>query len=128
MDNEIQIKEWKNNSIMDLEEIIRFQILLYCHLYSVRITDTQLRCLTLIGLWGNGELKLIAVKFSELKLFSSQQSARNTIALLENKHLIIKQQDKRKKRIKLHPDMQIQTEGNIFVDVNCLCRENKSDV
>lgn len=118
---EIPVEWFKTSSDMDREEIVRFQVLLYCHLYGIRITQTELECLTLIGCWGAKKLNQVATDLWDRKMFASSQSARNTIDLLEDRKLVLKQ-GKHLKVVMLHPNMKVKNEGNIIVDVKAYSR------
>ena len=78
-------------------EIVQFQIVVHCYLNSISISTADLDCLTHLG------------------VFKSPQSARNALSKAEKKGLIIKQ-GKSKKKIAIHPNVNIQTEGNILLD------------
>jgi hypothetical protein len=130
---EISIKKYVSNSRMSKEEIISFQILLHCHTKGIVfseegrkiVNDTELRCLTLLGLWGVSELLDVCKKMKSMGLFKSTQSARNKIDLFEEKELVVKQASTGgTKKVFLHPSMQIQNEGNIMVDVKGLYIDN----
>jgi hypothetical protein len=49
-------------------------------------------------------------------MYGAAQSARNVLNRLERKGLILKT-GKKNKRIQLHPDILVQTEGNILLEL-----------
>jgi hypothetical protein len=55
----------------------------------------------------------------ERKIFSSPQSARNSLTKAEKKNLIVKE-GKNKKKISLHPAMGIHAAGNILLNIKIL--------
>lgn len=120
---------------MDLWDIIKFQIHLYCHLNDIHISESDLESLTLLAINGEAELTIFcnaACKPDErnkdhdltyeLEIFKSPQSVRNCINKLENLKLIEKK-GKSKKKISVSSDLQIQSEGNIFVEVKFLRKD-----
>ena len=70
------------------------------------------------------ELTKFCETISELGIFKSSQSCRNALSKAEKKGLIIKE-GKNKKTISLNPDMNIQTEGTLFLDFKILGVESK---
>lgn len=130
----IQVSFYGTNSTMDTrEEIIRFQLLLYCHLSGIiftdkgrkTINDTELDCLTLIGMAGECDLNSLCNHIAGMKLFKTAMSARNTLGMLEEKGLLLKvETDKgNRKKVMLHPDMNIQTKGSVVVEVRSLYKD-----
>jgi len=124
---------------MDLWDITQFQILLYCHLTKVDISDSDLDCLTLLALNGESELTAFCNAACneeerdrthnlvfERYIYKTPQSVRNSINKIENKKLIIKR-GKSKKKILVNPDMKVQTEGNIFVEVKFLRKNDAKE-
>lgn len=109
---------------MNLESIIRFQVMLHCYLNDIQLTSSKLECLTLLGLNNGHELPDFCKMIVGKEIFTSLESARNAIYDMENKNLIEKKGDYRK-IVYLHPRMKIQTAGNIWVDIDALYRENK---
>lgn len=119
--SEITLNKWKREQNMDLESIIRLQILLYCHLEGKRITSGKLECLTLIGTRGKADLNPLSEELADKKIFSSPQSARNVIGELEKLGLLNKEGIYRKE-VMLHPDMKVRNSGYIMIDLKCLRR------
>lgn len=117
---EIKLNNWTKTARLDRKDIIRFQILVHCHLSSIKISATELETLTLIGVEGIVNLKPFAIELSNIGIFASEQSSRNSIARLQKLKLIVKSgKDKRNKTLILDPSMLVQTEGNILVDIKC---------
>lgn len=127
----------QKSGYMDLWDITRFQILLHCHLNRVAISDSDLDCLTLLALNGESELTAFCnaacnederdrthnLPFERF-IFKTPQSVRNSINKIESKKLIVKR-GKSKKKILVNPELKVQTEGNIFVEVKFL-RKNET--
>ncbi len=124
MDQQIDIHPYKRAmKDMTRESIIRFQIMFHCYLNDVHLTKYKLDCLTVLGAKGECELGEFCKLMVEKKIFMSVESSRNTLRDIQASKLIVKRGDYRK-MISLHPDMKIQTLGNIWVDIDMLCMEN----
>jgi hypothetical protein len=119
---EIVVNKWERAERMDLEGIIRFQILVHCHLSGIRISDARLECLTLIGINNKMLLTPLTNILAERGIFTSPQSARNVIWELIGENILIKEGTYRKE-ISLSPTMKVQNRGTILLDIKCLCRE-----
>lgn len=116
-------------SALNLSDIIRFQIITHCYLTKIVLSDLDYECLTNLGMSGEMELTLFCSTMAEKRLNEklksikvkgktpapSPQTIRNALIKLEKEGLIYKDGSGRKK-IKLHPDLKIQTEGNILLD------------
>jgi hypothetical protein len=100
---------------MDVWSITRFQLAVYCHLNDIQISSLDLNCLTLLALSGERELTDFCETAVEKKIFGSSQSVRNALAKAEKRKLIIKQ-GRSKKKIRINPDIKVQTSGNILLD------------
>jgi hypothetical protein len=100
---------------MEIWDITKFQIAVHCQLKDISISSLDLNCLTLLALSGERELTDFCTTAAEKEIFGSSQSVRNALTKAEKRNLIIKQ-GKGKKKIKINPDLKIQTEGNILLD------------
>jgi hypothetical protein len=131
------VNQVQKSGLMDLWEIVNFQLALHCHLGKISISDSDLDCLTLLAM--NGEVELTSFcnaacheeqrdrdpNFKwEKDIFKTPQSVRNSINKIENKGLIVKR-GKSRKLISISSEIQVQTEGNIFVEVKFL-RKNEA--
>lgn len=120
---EVGVNIWKREKRMNRDQIVRLQIVVHCHLAGIDITPNKLRTMVLIGTNSPCDLtRLCEYAAGKGKLFSSVGSARNTLLTMEKMNLIVKEGGHRKV-VKLHPDMKVQTEGNIMVDIKCVSLE-----
>ena len=99
---------------MSKDEVIKYQILTYCFLNNLLISNSDLNCLCELAKEGEVELTSFCSLISNKKIFKSSQSCRNALAKAEKKNLIIKK-GSNKKTIIINSDMNIQTEGTILV-------------
>lgn len=111
---------------MDRWDIVRFQIMLYCHLNKVSITDQGLDCLTLLALTGEKELSEFCELVADKNIFRNSQSVRTALSAVEKKGLITTFKiGKSKKRIKLKDSIIIESKGNILLDLKVLRVESE---
>tara|TARA_R100001015_G_C4634888_1_gene202538 strand:+ start:4211 stop:4582 length:372 start_codon:yes stop_codon:yes gene_type:complete len=109
---------------MSKDEVVKYQILTYCFLNNLLISNSDLNCLCELAKEGEVELTSFCSLISDKKIFKSSQSCRNALAKAEKKNLIIKK-GSNKKTIVINPDMNIQTEGTILLDSKILGVETK---
>jgi len=120
---------------MDLWDIVKFQINLYCNLNNIIISDSDVECLTLLAI--NGETELTAFCNAaceadernrdhtlsyEREIFKTPQSVRNSINKIENIGLISKR-GKSKKKISVGNELKIQSAGNIYVEIKFIRKD-----
>jgi|TARA_R100000084_G_scaffold102960_1_gene58795 hypothetical protein len=106
------------------DEVIKYQILTYCFLNNIQISNSDLNCLCELAKKGRKELTGFCEYISKKNIFKSSQSCRNAIAKAEKKKLIIKD-GSNKKTIYLNDSMNIQTEGTILLDYKILGVDTK---
>lgn len=116
---EIEVIRWKKALTMNKAEVIRFQLMVHCYVQKIpNISPALLDCLTLLGQKGSTELISFCEELTEKSIFQSIQSSRNAIARLQERDLIVKE-GKNKKKISLNPNLKIQNNGNVLVDIQC---------
>ena len=133
------VNQVKKAGQMSLWDIVMFQVNLHCHLNNIIISESDLECLTLLAI--NGETELTAfcnaaceadernrdnILAHEREIFKTPQSVRNSINKIENIGLI-KKRGKSKKKITVDPNMKIQSEGNIFVEIKFLRKDEPKE-
>lgn len=108
---------------MDKWDIIKYQILTYCYLQKIQISDADLQCLTLLSVQGEQELTVFCTEVHKRNIFQSSQTVRNALTKAEKKNLILKE-GRSKKRISINPELKLQTKGNILLDYKFLALES----
>lgn len=126
---EVSINQYKR-AIKDMsrESIIRFQLVFHCYLNNIEVNSARLQCLTVLGVLGETDLSQFCDLMKEQQVFLSVESTRSRLTALQDEGLILKSNSKYRKTIQLHPDLKIQTRGNVMVDVKLLSMENQVDV
>lgn len=109
---------------LDKREVVKYQILTYCFLNGVQISESDLNCLTELGLLGEDELTSFCSKVAEKNIFKSPQSARNAITKAEKKNLLVKN-GKNRKTIKLNEVLNVQVKGTVLLDFKFVSVEAK---
>ena len=111
---------------MSLEEIVKFQIITYCYIHKITLSESDLSCLTLLGLNKKIELsdfcnaccdpanrdKDTDVLYQKA-IFKTPQTVRNCVAKMKNYNIISRDGSK---VIELNPELSIQQEGNILLN------------
>lgn len=106
--------------VMSKEDIIKYQIVTHCYINRITMSESDLDCLLLLSVIGTIELSHFCYEASdEHKIFKSEQTVRNCINKCEKNNLVIKDPNN-KKIISIHPDLKIQTEGDILLDYKFL--------
>lgn len=108
-------------SEMSLLDIVKYQIVTHCYFEKIMISDAAAQCFAHLCLTGTVDLNQFCIMMHDNKLFASPQSVRNTITKGEERNLIVKDGNYRKE-ISINPALDIQTEGNVFLNFNFLCR------
>ena len=103
-------------------DIVKYQILTHCYLQKIVVSEADLNCLTLLAMLGETELTNFCSIAAEKKIFQSPQTVRNALNKAETKNLITKE-GRSKKKISIHPDLKVQTNGNILLDYKFLAIE-----
>jgi hypothetical protein len=109
---------------MSLTSVVKYQILTYCYLNDINVTNSDLDCLTLLALEGETELTEFCNLGYDNDVFKSPQSVRNAITKAEKKGLVVKHGDGRKV-IEINPEMSIQTTPPILLDFKFAAVESK---
>jgi len=102
---------------MGHRDIIKYQLITESFINSIRITNSELDCLALLGAYGEYELADFCNSIVEEKIFSNPQTVRNFLNKAEKTKLILKKTVKgsNRKKIQLNPTFNIQTKESIVL-------------
>ena len=100
---------------MGQRDIIKFQLITYCFMKDLKLSNNELDCLTLLGAYGSEELGVFCNTTVIEKIFKTSQTVRNFLTKAVNLKLVVKN-GTNKKTIQLKESLQIQTVGNIVLD------------
>jgi len=101
---------------MGQRDIIKYQLITHCFINDIRLSNNELDCLTLLGVFVESELAEFCNLAVEEKIFKTAQTVRNFLTKAERKMNLIYKDGTNKKKIGLHDDLKIQTQGNIVLD------------
>ena len=113
------VNQIEKKAVMNNWDVTKYQLFTYCYLSKIQLSEADLNCLTFLALEGEQELTSFCTKVHDKKIFSSSQSARNSLAKCEKKTLIIKE-GKNKKKIYINPDIKVISKGNILLNFKIL--------
>jgi len=122
---------------MDLWNTIKFQLLAHGYIQGIPLSESELNCLTLLGINKESELsdfcnascseeqrdKEPALEYKS-HIFKNPQTVRNCLSKLEKLGFITKE-GKNRKKIFLSESLKIQTLGNIVLDYKVICLDTK---
>ena len=124
--------------------LIRFQVLAWCSLRSIQVTNSDIDTLVLLAILGKTKLTILCEELIKTELstgpkikkckgidkeykyiFDTKQSARNELGKMIGLGLV-KREGKNKSNIKvwLNPEMDIHTEQNLLVNYQLLTIES----
>ena len=115
VDKRVKMNKW---------DIVKYQILTYCYINKISVSEADLNCLTYLALEGDQELTSFCHKAHVKNIFSSTQSVRNCLTKAEKKNLI-KKEGKNKKKIYINPDIKVFCKGTILLDFKFLSVETQ---
>jgi hypothetical protein len=101
-------------------DVVRFQLLTFCFFQGLSLTENELACLVQLALQGTVELNGFCTAVYEQQLYASPQTVRNLLTKFERLKLVVKEGRSRKK-VRVHPDVDVHTEENILLDFRFAC-------
>ena len=99
---------------LDKKQVVRYQIMTHCFLNGIQVSESDLNCLTELGLREQDELTSFCNTVAEKKIFKTPQSARNAINKAEKKNLLTKE-GKSRKTIRLNESLNIQVNCTVLL-------------
>lgn len=100
---------------MGHRDIIKYQLVTYCFVNDVQLSNNELDCLTLLGAYGEYELSEFCGSAVEEKIFKTSQTVRNFLTKA-SKLKLVRKDGTNKKSISLAEKLNVQTKGNIVLD------------
>lgn len=110
---------------MSKEQAVKYQLMTYCFIHNIPVSEADLRCLSILAREGEQDLTSFCTKIYELNIFKSVQTVRNAIRKAEVKGLITKV-GKNKKKISISPEVTLHSSGSILVNYQILALENEA--
>jgi hypothetical protein len=102
---------------MGHRDIIKYQLITESFIRKIRITNSELDCLALLGAYGEYDMAEFCNSIVEEKIFSNSQTVRNFLNKAAKNDLILKKTIKgsNRKKVRLNPVFNIQTQGTIVL-------------
>lgn len=101
---------------LSLYDIIRFQINLYCFTNNYRISPAQMDCLALLGEYGPINISDFCEQSVIKEIFTVSQTTRNFIIKCIKEDIVVRS-GLGDKEISLNPELNIQTEGILLLNL-----------
>ena len=101
---------------MDLFDIIKYQINLFCFLNKKRLSPAQQDCLSLLGMYGDMFLSDFCEEVVKEEIFGNVQTTRNFITKCISDGLVTRK-GLGNKTICLNTELDIITEGTILLNL-----------
>jgi len=104
-------------------EMIKFQLVMYCHFKKMVLSEAEYNCLTLLGGLGRYELTEFCTIAASHNIFKNTQTVRNCLVNMEKKGLILKE-GKSKKKISIHDDLNLHSNHSALLSYRILYIES----
>ena len=101
---------------LELFEIIKFQINMYCFINKVRLSPAQQDCLALLGMYGDINMSDFCEQVVTESIFGNVQTTRNFITK-SVKDSLVKRSGMGNKVISLSNDLNVITKGTILLNL-----------
>lgn len=101
---------------LDKFELVKYQLIHHCFINRIKLSETELNCLALLGELGNIRLTDFCKKAADKSILGSPIAVSSCLSKIEKSKLFLKT-GMGKKLIFLNPDLQIKSEGNIILEI-----------
>jgi hypothetical protein len=101
---------------LSINDIIRFQINLYCFINKYRLSPAQIDCLALLGMYQPINISDFCEQVVNKEVFTVSQTARNFIIKSVKDNIVVRS-GLGDKLISLNPDLNILTEGTLLLNL-----------
>lgn len=104
----------EKNVTLSSTDSIRYQLITHCFLHRITLSEADLTMLVLLAIQGDTELNSFCVTARDVKIFGSAQTVRNALSRAERHKLILKT-GRHRKIVRIHPELKLQSRGNILL-------------
>lgn len=112
---------------VDEFELVKFQLLTHCFVEKLRLTETELNVMALLGTQKQIRLTHFCRLVVEKEFLGSEISVNNCLSKLERTEIFLKK-GVGKKIICLNPILNIVHEGTVILDVRLIKRDDTQKV
>lgn len=109
------------NKVVQLDrfEIVKYQLMHYCFMNKVRINETELNCLSILGEVGPKKLSDFLGIVASRHILGNAASVSNCLNKLAHTKLYVKS-GVNKKMIELNPELEIVVDGGILINLKLI--------
>lgn len=100
-------------------EIVKYQLIHHCFMNKIRLSDTELNCLSYLGEVGSIRLTEFARRAAEKGILGNSNSVTNCLSKIEKSNLLLSK-GIGKKIIYLNPDLGIMADGTIVIELKLI--------
>lgn len=100
-------------------EMIRYQLIHYCFMKNIRLNNTQINCLTLLGELGTTPLRKFCQLAADQKILANSTAVQNCLYQMDGKGVYVKKKQDRLV-VFLDPSLNILTEGSILIELKLI--------
>lgn len=111
--------------ILNKFELVKYQLIHHCFINRIKLNETELNCLALLGEVGNIRLTDFGALAVEKGILGNPATVHNCMSKIEKSGLFIKK-GTGKIIIYLNPELQIKSEGDILIEIKLLKRETNT--
>lgn len=102
---------------MDMFEIVKFQLITHCFVERIKLNETQLNVLSLLGVCGEIAMLDFYKLVNDKGYLNGDTAVNNCLRQIERSNLFIKKKGlKQGKNVYLNPDIGLVSEGSILLN------------
>jgi hypothetical protein len=120
INNVMIVTKVNKKSKLTYSQGIKYQLITYCFINGISLSDSDLDALVLLTIKGQVELNAFCKDLVEAGIFGSEQSARNVLSKVERRGFIIKE-GRSKKTITLSEECGVINKDVVLLDFQFLC-------
>lgn len=109
---------------MDRAGIVKYQLITYCYLEKINVSQADLDCLTMLSFNPEMDLTDFCNHVSDEGIFKTPQSVRNAVSRFERIG-VIEKSGKSRKVVKISDKVNVITSGNILLDYKFVSIESE---
>lgn len=111
------VNKVEKNIKTTLDAVIRYQVITHCFFKGIQVTNSDIELIAELAKKVESDMSSFCEFLTEVEVFKSTQSARNSITKAIKKGLIVR---KEKKKIGVNPELAIQHEDAVFLNYKIL--------
>jgi len=115
------VNQVQKRTRLSVADIIKYQFWHHCLVNSVKITETEIDCLSHLAVLGEFELIPFCDHVVNHEILSNPQSVRNLVVKLQTKNLVLKR--KKSRTIYVNPEIKVVIQHPVFLDIKMLSHD-----